>query len=374
MSASAVTSPQPALPPLHALSPNPRVQVAAGPAAISLLDARWDVLVGRQALPNPTLSATWLREVARWQSGTPLVVIAEEGGDLVGGAALEVRHAARHGPRLVTWLGPVAQQFCPDILVDPEHPGAGELVLAAALGEADALTIGVSASGEAARALHAVAPWHSAAVTGERFIVSCPPPRLEYARKRAAYEVRRAARLGGEVTVRVAADPDDVAPALVRLFRIHRDRWRDRPDETPRFATSRAHRLWNMRTVAAMAAGGNVRIAEVIEDGRAVAGAVGFLHGTGGLAHTQAVRIGGKLRQPGHLAVLACVEALAEAGATAVDLCYGSGEPSGPKARLGAVSEPVELVFAARTPHLQRPYLALRRVRRAVGRPRSRRS
>ena len=374
MSASAVTSPRPALPPLRVLSPYPRVQVAAGPAALSLLDARWDALVGQQALPNPTLSSTWLREVARWQSGTPLVVIALDGGDLVGGVTLEVRRAARHGPRLLTWLGPVEQQFCPDILVDPEHPGAGELVLAAALQEADALTVGVSASGEAARALHVVAPWHNVAVTGERFIVACPPPRLEYARKRAAYELRRAARLGADVTVRVAADPDDIAAALVRLFRIHRERWRDRPDETPRFATTRAHRLWNMRTVAAMAAGGNARIAEVIEDGRAVAGAVGFLHGTGGLGHTQAVEIGGKLRQPGHIAVLACVEALAEAGATAVDLCYGSGEASGPKARLGAVSDPIELVFAARTPHLQRPYQALRYVRHAVRRPRARRS
>ncbi len=374
MSASAVTSPRPALSPLHVLPPHPRVQVAAGPAALSLLDERWDDLVARQALPNPTLSSTWLRELARWESGVPLVVVAEEGDELVAGAALELRPAGRYAPRLVTWLGPVEQQFCPDILVAPEHPDAGELVVAAALGEADLLSIGASASGEAARAVDAVAPWRSSVGAGERWIVSCPPPRLEYTRKRAAYELRRAANHGAEVTVRVAADPDDVAAALVRLFRVHRDRWHDRADGTPRFATARVHRLWNMRTVAAMAARGNVRIAEVIEDGRTVAGAIGFLHGTGGLEHTQAVRVDSVMRQPGHVAVLVCVEALAEAGATAVDLSYGSGEPSGPKARLGAVPDPVELLLAARTARLQRPYQALRRARRAFHRPRSRRA
>jgi len=41
------------------------VTTATGRAALELLDDRWDELLGLQPLPNPTLSSTWLRQLAR---------------------------------------------------------------------------------------------------------------------------------------------------------------------------------------------------------------------------------------------------------------------------------------------------------------------
>lgn len=339
------------------------VHVETGPSALELLDGSWDDLLARGPLPNPTQSSTWLRELARWQTGVPLVAVAESGGVLVAGAALELRSSGRLGPRVAAWLGPVEQHFSPDLLADPLFPGAADAVVAAVLDVADVLSIGAPISGPAAQALAAVAPWHERAVTGERWLLPWPAPRLEYARSRAAYEIRRARRAGVEVDVLVAAEPDEVARALARLFRIHRDRWRDRANETPRFATTRAHRLWNMRTVAALAAGGHVRIVEVTENGRTVAGNLGFVHSGGGVGHTQALRPGGALREPGHVGSLACLEALAAAGATGFDLGVSSGQAGGPKARLGSIADPMALLFAASSPRRQRTYGAARLVR-----------
>lgn len=341
----------------------PAVHVEMGPSALELLDGSWDDLLARGPLPNPTQSSTWLRELARWQTGVPLVAVAESGGVLVAGAALELRGGGRLAPRVAAWLGPVEQHFSPDLLADPRFPGAADAVVAAVLDVADVLSIGAPASGPAARALAAVAPWHESVVTGERWLLPWPAPRLEYARSRTARDVRRARRAGVEVEVRIAADPDDVARALARLFRIHRERWSGRADETPRFATTRAHRLWNMRTVAALAAGGHARIVEVTENGRTVAGSLGFVHSGGGVGHTQALRPGLILREPGHIATLACLEALAAAGATGFDLGVSSGQAGGPKARLGSIADPIVLLFGAASPGRQRTYGAARIVR-----------
>jgi CelD/BcsL family acetyltransferase involved in cellulose biosynthesis len=341
------------------------VRTATGAAGLELLDERWDDLLARQPLPNPTLSATWLRELARWRTGLPFVVVAETQGRLVAGAALELRRGRGLSPRVATWLGPVEQHFSPDLLADPAVPGGAEAVVAAVLGEADVLSIGAPASGPAAAALDRVAPWRRAITTGERWLLPWPAPRLDYARSRVAHDLRRAARLGVAVEIRVAAEPEEVARTLARLFRIHRDRWRDRPGETPRFATTRVHRLWNLRTVAAMAAGGHVRIIEVLEDGRPVAGNLGFVHAHGAVGHTQAIRLGGALREPGHVAMLAGLEALAEAGAVGIDLGVTSAEPGSPKARLGPTPDPIRLLLAAASPRRQRAYETIRQLRNA---------
>ncbi|HEX7525640.1 MAG TPA: GNAT family N-acetyltransferase [Gaiellaceae bacterium] len=350
------------------------VRVETGGAALALLDERWDDLVARQPLPNPLLSATWLRELACWQTGLPLVAVAESQGELVAGAALELRRpGGRLGPTVATWLGPVEQLFSADMLADPRRPEAIEEVAAAVLDEADVLTIGAPSARVAAHALAVVAPWRSATDTAERWIASCAPAELEYARKRAAYELRWSARRGAEVQISVAREPAEVAAALERLFRLNRVRWRDRLDETPRFATTQAHRRWNRRAVAAMAELGRVRIVEVVEDGRVVAGCLGFVYADGGLAHTQGMRLGGTLREPGQVVILAIVEALGEAGATAVDLGYGSGQPGGPKQRLGTTGDPMSMIVAARSGGLQRPYEAMRWLRNAARAARRRR-
>jgi CelD/BcsL family acetyltransferase involved in cellulose biosynthesis len=343
------------------------VRVETGDAALALLDDRWDDLVARQPLPNPLLSATWQRELARWRTGLPLVAVAASQGELLAGAALELRRpGGRLGPTVVTWLGPVEQLMSADMLADPRRPEAVEAVAAAVLDEADVLTIGASSDGVAAHALAVVAPWRRMTDTAERWIASCAPAALEHARKRTDYELRWSARRGAEVEIRVASKPAAVAAALVRLFRLNRVRWRDRPDETPRFATTQAHRLWNRRAVAAMAELGRVRLVEVVEDGRVVAGCLGFVHADGGLAHTQGMRLGGTLRVPGQVVMLAIVEALGEAGAIAADFGYGSGQPGGPKHRLRTTPDPMAMIVAARSARLQRPYEAMRRLRNAT--------
>ena len=338
------------------------VGVATGAAALELLDDEWDRLLHRQRLPNPTLCATWLRHLARWDTGLPLVVVAESGGRLVAGAALELhRPTGRFGPALATWLGPAEQLQSPDVLVDPGVPRAGEAVLDAVLGVADLLHVAAPASGPAARALAAVAPWHRAQTIEQRWIVACPPPRLAYARRRADCELRWAERRGAQIDVRVAREPGDVAVALEHLFRLHRFRWDGRADLNGRFASTARHRAWNRDAIAAMAAEGRVRTAEVIENGRTLGACVGFVAGSGGIAHTQAMRSDGILREPGHIALRACVEALGEAEALAVDLSIGGGRPGGPKTRLGSQPEPVLALFAASSAARQRPSEALRR-------------
>ena len=68
----------------------PRVRVGWGKNAIRLLDDRWDSLVFGQRLPNPTLSATWLREKASWDQSVPLVIVVEAGDRLAAGGAFGV--------------------------------------------------------------------------------------------------------------------------------------------------------------------------------------------------------------------------------------------------------------------------------------------
>ncbi len=346
------------------------VRLLTGDAALDLLDRRWDDLLAKQALPNAMLSSCWLRALARWRTGTPLVAVAEEDGRIVAGAALELRGGGL-GPRAATWLGPVEQQFSPDALEDPERPGAAEAVFAAVLGEVGLVSVGAPAAGPAARALAAVAPWRTAAVTGERWLLPWPAPRLDYARKRSAYELRRAERQGVEIELRAATDRASVQAALVRLFRVHRDRWRDRPGETPRFATTAAHRRWNLDAVGELADRGQVRLVELLEDGRLVAGNLGFVHGCGGLGHTQAIRPG-VMRDAGHALMLGALDALASGGATAFDLGVSSGQAGGPKARLGATADPIALIAAASSPRRQRAYETGLHARRAARRLRTR--
>ena len=345
------------------------ISVETGDAALALLDDRWDDLVARQPLPNPLLSAAWLRELARWRTGLPFVVAAASENTLVAGAALELRRPGGSlGPTVATWLGPVEQTFSADMLVNSSMSSAAEAVAAAVFEKADFLSINAPADGVAARALAVVAPWRHTTSSAERWIASCEPAALQYARKRAAYELRWATRRGAETEIRVAREPAEVAAALERLFRLNRVRWHDRPDETPRFATTRAHRAWNRRAIAALAELGRARAVEVVEDGRVVAGILGFVQGHGGLAHTQGMQLGGTLREPGQVAMLAIVDALAEAGAVAVDLGWGSGQAGGPKQRLGSASDPMESIFAARSALRQRPYETMRRLRNAARR------
>ena len=364
-----VTAPaaEPALEPARDQQTPIRVSLTRGPAALELLDDRWDDLLRRQPIPNPLLSATWLRAVARWDVGVPLVLLGECDGRLVAGAAVGLRRRGRGlGPSLATWLGPENLLSYLDILSDPQRPQAGEAVVAALLDEVDALSVRSPASGAMTQALAALAPWRRETAAFERWLLPCPPPRLEYVRRRVARDLRRADRLGARIDVRVHRDPADVIPALARFFRLYRERWRDRPDEIARFASSHALRRWNMETVSALAADGHVVLVEVTEDGRTVACQLTLVHGGGAIGRVTAVRPGGLLDGPGHLALLAGVEHAVATGTAVIDLGRGTDGPGGSKLRLGPYPDPLLDVFAASTPALQRRYEVLRRIRRSA--------
>lgn len=360
----------PAHQPRLRLAPLPlSVEAETGPAALHLLDERWDALLRRQPLPDPCLGSTWLRRLAAVERGTPLVVVARSGDRLVAAAALALRRpGGRLGPVVAGWLGPPEQVLYADALADAEHPDGVAALLPAVFEHADLLHVAAPGSGPVAAALAAAAPWRRAAVLEQRWVVSCPPARHGYARRRAATETRRAERFGARVEVRVHVGGDELDAALVRLFRIHRARWEGRSDASPRFASSAAHRRWNRAAVTELAAAGQVRLAEVVEDDRTLAACLGFVAGRGGVAHTQAMRRDGVMREPGHLAVLRCVEALGEAGAVAVDLQIGGAAPGSPKIRLGAEPQPVLELVAARSPSRQRALGSLRRVALAARR------
>src|SRR5437762_12858770 len=97
------------------------VRVARGPGACELLDERWDALVRRQALPNPTLSSAWLRALVPVERGEFVTIAVLSGERLVAGAALAVTPLwGKRGPVISRWLGSPASQRLPDVLLDPK--------------------------------------------------------------------------------------------------------------------------------------------------------------------------------------------------------------------------------------------------------------
>ena len=244
------------------------VRAEVGESCGSLFDDRWDDLVRRQPLPNPTLSATWLRHLVDWEEGQPVAIVVEQEGALVAAGAFGLyRPAGLVGPTFARWLGDHRQWFSPELLVDPKVSAAGEAVVDALLGLADVVHLPAAAHGATYAALRATVPWLTELPGAEGWIAPLPPPRMEEALTRFRRDCRRAARRGAEVTLRLASSPDEVVVALERLFVLHVERWRMRGGEIPRFSTTEAHRAWYRRMVAAMAERREVLIAEVMEDG-----------------------------------------------------------------------------------------------------------
>jgi hypothetical protein len=114
------------------------------------------------------------------------------------------------------------------------------------------------------------------------------------------------------------------------------------------FSTTEAQRAWHRRVVAAMAARGEVRLVEVLEDDEPVAVSLNLLAGRGALFHTTGTRVGGRLRGPGHLTMLAGVEAAMAAGGEVMNLGGTAGEPEGPKGALGPTLVPGGRLIAVR--------------------------
>ena len=263
-------------------------------------------------------------------------MLARRDASLVGGGAFRTRRA---GPvRLTTWLGGTR---LPDLLEAPGGDGGAERVLETALERSHALWLPHTPVGGAAwRALDAVAPWRAAApVSPCGWMVDLPPARLDHARHKAEYAVRRAERRGAAVAVSVWHEPEDVGAAFERLVELYRDQWRGRESVGSRHSdvVSGADRYREL--LPALAAAGSVRMVEVLEDDHVAATKLGLLAGRGALFHTTATAPRANLRGPGE-------------DVRAGDVVLRTGTPLGP-AELGvAVAAGLGEIPCARRPRV----------------------
>ena len=343
-----------------------RVETASGREALTALGSEWDALVDRQPLPSPLLGTDWLRGMRAGDPGAT-IVLARRGGELVAGGAFR---RARIGPASVgTWL---AGARLPAVLAADDEPGAARAVVAAMADRCDALWLPrVPALGPTMGAVGSAAPWRRATVVEPPgYVVPLPAPRLDHARDRAAYAVRRASRKGAEIHVVTTADPGEIGGAFDRLVKLYRERWRGREEAGSRYSDVAEVPGRYLSMLPVIAAAGRVRIVEVYEDADLVASLLGLLSGRGALFHTTATRPDGALRGPGHVAMLAWVEEAAAAGAEIMYLGRGAGRPEGPKARIGAEALPLFDVLAAPSPRRQSALTALLRARDVLSRGR----
>jgi CelD/BcsL family acetyltransferase involved in cellulose biosynthesis len=338
------------------------VEVLTDMEALTGLGPEWDALLYQQPLPSPTMAADWVTSLPAAHEGGELIVLVRRGGALVGAGAFRTR---RIGPlRVATWLGGAR---LPEILVAPGVDVAAERVLQAAFERAHVLWLPrMPVGGVAWRAFRAVAPWRTAVpVIPGGWVVELPPPRLEYARRKAEYARRRAVRRGAKIAVTVMRHPDDVCAGFERLVHLYRHQWRDRAAEGDRYSDVVVRADGYRELLPALAAAGRVRIVEVFDDGELAASKLGLLAGRGALFHTTATAPRANLRGPGHIAMLTWVEEAIAANAQVMYLGRGAGDPEGPKARLGPTEVPLADVLAARSVGSQR---VLEASRRLVGR------
>ncbi len=349
-----------------------RVRVYRGADAAGVLDASWDDVVAHSAIPNPTYSADWLRELLGEAHGVPLAVIVDSGHEVVAAGLFEVRaFAGRRGLRLARTVADGLSLVSQDLPVVRGMRDAPRLVVEALFEEAHAFELQCPAGGDLAQAVATRAPWCRSRPDFPGWATPLPPPKLGHARTRAEYEIRRAERAGAHVAVDVLAEPDHVAKALERLFELHELRWQGRPHALPRFSTTERQRALYRRAVAALARSGRVRIVEVREDDTVVASCLGLLHGRGALFHTTATRTGGRLRSPGHVAMVAWADVAGFAGAEVMALGQSADQPEGPKSRIGSVAVPYALLFAGRSRAAHRLVDRSMRLRRRAQRFRS---
>jgi CelD/BcsL family acetyltransferase involved in cellulose biosynthesis len=330
-----------------------RVETLRGDDAVAALDASWDRLVSAQGVPNPTLSSAWLRETARLEPGTPMLVRIREGDELVAGAALGLRRLRSRGPRVVGWLGRQFELFFPDFVAAPEDAHLAERLLEVALSEAQLVylyetsRVGLALQAVDRRVPHArISPWRDC------LFVDLPPPRLERLERKQAYELRRAERLGAAVAVRVLREPDEVVAGLDRFFELHGDRWQGREHGDNRFR-GELEQTWYRGTFRALAERDAVRIVEALENGTVVASQLNLLHGRGALFLATATRVGGAVRGPGHVVMLRSATEAHEAGAEVMNLGAYAEDPGGPKDRLGPFRVPSCRALIVRSRTLQ---------------------
>lgn len=320
------------------------IRVITGSKAVSSsLDERWDELLLKQSVPNPTSSAAWLRATIGLDStATPLLITAESEGKLLGAGAFELKK--KGFIRTARWLGGSGRPtITPDILVDPSHRNIASKIIGRLEREADLISLGPSriggVAGQCFNDRKSIIPEEG--LVEEAWIVELPAPKIEKLKKKNASRLRRAHREGVKTVVHTHSDVDSIAPALERLFLLHLRRWEGRNDVS-RFSKTPFYRSWTRSLVMELAGLQRVRIIEVTVDEQPAAMVLGFLFGRGALYHTPAVEPDCRLKSAGHIAMQAWVEAAMEAGAEVMNLGRGSGEPQGPKAALGPEKYPCD--------------------------------
>lgn len=326
--------------------------VHRGEDALALLhDRRWDDLVLQQARPNPTLLGAWQRVLGGLGLGEPLVVTVSSGGTLLAAGAFTVRRALRGRLSAAAWLGKSLQSFSPDILASaPEY---AEVLVDRLLGEVDLVKLTTVEGGRFAAAVRRLAPWASVHAAPGTFVTELPVTTHARLQRSAASDQRRAERAGVRVEVQVATDPADVAPALERLFRLHRSRWWGRAWENANFSTGARTRAFHRAAVIALAREDGVRLAEIFEDGQLVASNLALLAGRGGVGYRMATQPGSGLKGPGHFALLAVLEQLEADGCRVFDLGGGALDPASPKGRLKPIEQGFAELVVASSPRVQ---------------------
>jgi CelD/BcsL family acetyltransferase involved in cellulose biosynthesis len=270
--------------------------------------------------------------------------------------------------RVGTWLG---GNRLPGLLSDGDAPlEAASKVVETMRGECEILWLTrINPLGSTRASVAAALPWaRSTPVVPSGYLTPLPPPRLEYARSRAAYETRRAERKGVALRVLVSRRPEEVLEAFDRLVALYLLRWGDDRQAGSGYSDVVTERATHRRLLPDLAARDAVRIVEVVDGDHLLASVLGFVHGTGALFHTTATDPTSAVRGPGHLAMLAWVEEAMALGATQMYLGRGGGDPQGPKARLGATEVPLVDVLAATTRLLQPGLGAAAAVRTCIGR------
>jgi hypothetical protein len=218
----------------------------------------------------------------------------------------------------------------------------------------------------AAAALKARLPWCRFDARGETLVAALPPPAIDHLQRSAGRSLRRARRRGSDISIVVHDSPEDIAPALERMFRLYRLVWSGRSGEIGRFAHCGAQRAAYRAAVHALANAERVRLVEVTENGRPIAAQLGLLAGRGALAHTTALTRNTQVHGAGHIALLAWIEEAIRSGAESMDLSRGGNEPGGPKARLRPDAAQWGTITAARQRNLQHAFEAVLHVRHQV--------
>ncbi len=359
-----------------------RVRVLTDPAELAAIAGPWDALVRNAALPCPFALQPWLDERMRRLAGrvSPAILVAERGGEVVGGLPLGVER--RVGVR-VAGLLPGDTVSHVDILAADEE--AGEAIVAAlATVPADLIV----ATGIVPASRLAQAPGFRL-VERERSPFLLMPDGWDAAytglvsSRRRREHARCARRLAavGEVTFSDHRTPEAVVAGLEEAFALHDGRFAAAVDRSDfRSPVDRATHLSKARRLAEA---GHVRLALLRVEGELAAFGYSLVVGDVGWLFRSAIAERFVIGQPGIQLLHHALREMAAEGVTRVEflggaypykLAHATGEVPLLQATGYAAGAPARVVLAAqraavgarvtlkRSETLRRAYVSSRRL------------